>query len=77
MGFAAFPGASARHTLECFGRSARSPRRGSYPSKVSPHQQPYRITAAVALLPLVANLLARNLGPTEAGTGSHRRTEVR
>jgi len=33
------------------GRRSRSPRRGSYPSKGSPRQQPYRITAAVALLP--------------------------
>jgi hypothetical protein len=34
-------------------RSPPSPRRESYPSKSSPHQQPHRITAAVALLPLL------------------------
>jgi hypothetical protein len=39
-------------------RVPRFPRRGSYPSKGFPHQQPYRITAALALLSLVANLLA-------------------
>jgi len=33
------------------GRRPFSPRRGSHPSKGSPRQQPYRITAAVALLP--------------------------
>jgi len=42
----------------------RFSRRGSYPSKGSPRQQPYRITAAVALLPLNAYLLARTLDPT-------------
>jgi hypothetical protein len=30
----------------------RSSQRGSYPSKHSPRRQPYRITAALALLPL-------------------------
>jgi hypothetical protein len=60
-GFAAFPGASP--LAVCFmdpkvlapaSRAAhhRSPQRGSYPSKHSPRRQPYRITAAVALLPL-------------------------
>jgi hypothetical protein len=34
-------------------------RRGSYPSKGSPRQQPFRITAVVALISLDANLLAR------------------
>jgi hypothetical protein len=33
-------------------RPAPFPRRDSYPSKNSPRQQPYRVTAAVALLPL-------------------------
>jgi hypothetical protein len=32
--------------------TGQSPRRGSHPSKTFPHQQPYRITAAVAFLPL-------------------------
>jgi hypothetical protein len=34
--------------------TGQSPRRGSHPSKISPHQQPYRITAAVAFLPLLS-----------------------
>jgi hypothetical protein len=46
-------------TRGCPASPSRSPRRGSYPSKSSPHQQPYRITAAVALLPLLHVLLAR------------------
>jgi len=40
--------------------SRSSPRRESYPSKSSPRPQPYRITAAVALLPLLHALRARN-----------------
>jgi len=46
-----------------------------YPSKGSPRQQPYRITAAAALLPLNADLLARTLAPAEAsaaGAGAPR-----
>ena len=39
-------------------RRRPSPRRESYPSKSSPRQQPYRITAAVALLPLPLALRA-------------------
>jgi hypothetical protein len=46
-------------TRRWLGWSSHSPRRGSHPSKSSPHQQPYRITAAVALLPLLHVLLAR------------------
>jgi hypothetical protein len=45
------------------GWSSHFPRRGSYPSKSSPHQQPYRITAAVAFLPLLHDLLARTARP--------------
>jgi hypothetical protein len=53
QGFAAFPAvrlpvppeSSAVHRV-------LSPRRVSHPSKSSPHQQPYYITAAVAFLPL-------------------------
>ena len=41
-----------RHPKVTPATMARSPQRGSYPSKGSPHQQPYRITAAVALLPV-------------------------
>jgi hypothetical protein len=33
-------------------RRGQFPRRDSHPSKISPHQQPFRITAAVAFLPL-------------------------
>jgi hypothetical protein len=57
-----------QHTRGCPASPSRSPRRGSYPSKSSPHQQPYRITAAVALLPLLHALLARTCS-TEAEHG--------
>jgi hypothetical protein len=60
------PWGSARFLLPAPGSARRlpgvpshSPRRVSYPSKSSPHQQPYRITAAVALLPLLPAILAR------------------
>jgi len=55
-------------TRGCPASPSRSPRRGSYPSKSSPHQQPYRITAAVALLPLLHTILARTCS-TEAEHG--------
>jgi len=42
-----------------------SPRRGSYPSKSSPRQQPCRITATVALLPLPPAPVS--FQPAEAG----------
>jgi hypothetical protein len=51
-----------------------SPRRGSHPSKTSPRQQPYRITAAVAFLPL-PSCPARV--PTEVGFLADRRTPKR
>jgi hypothetical protein len=51
-----------------------SPRRGSHPSKSSPRQQPYRITAAVAFLPL-PSCPARV--PTEAGVLADRHTPRR
>jgi hypothetical protein len=51
-----------------------SPRRGSHPSKTSPRQQPYRITAAVAFLPL-PSCPARV--PTEAGVLADRRPPKR
>ena len=41
------------------GGPSHFPRRVSYPSKSSPHQQPYRITAAVALVSFLPALLAR------------------
>jgi hypothetical protein len=41
------------------GQRSRSSRRGSYPSKGSPRQQPYRITAALSLLPSSVALPAR------------------
>jgi hypothetical protein len=44
-------------------RPSPSPRRESYPSKSSPHQQPYRITTAVALLPLPSALRAWTARP--------------
>ena len=37
----------------------RSPRRGSHPPKTSPRQQPHRISAAVAFLPLPSRSRAR------------------
>jgi len=46
-------------------RPSRFPRRISYPSKSSPRQQPHRITAAVAFLPLPHALRART-SSTEA-----------
>jgi hypothetical protein len=52
----------------------RSPQRGSHPSKISPRQQPYRITAAVAFLPL-PSCPARV--PTEAGVLADRRVPKR
>jgi hypothetical protein len=59
------------------GAPSHSPRRGSYPSKSSPHQQPYRITAAVALVPLLPAPLARTCpaGAERPSSGSrgHRR----
>jgi hypothetical protein len=52
----------------------RSPQRGSHPSKISPRQQPIRITAAVAFLPL-PSCPARI--PTEAGVLADRRVPKR
>jgi hypothetical protein len=52
----------------------RSPQRGSHPSKTSPRQQPYRITAAVAFLSL-PSCSARV--PTEAGVLADRRVPRR
>jgi len=52
----------------------RSPQRGSHPSKISPRQQPFRITAAVAFLPL-PSCPARV--PTEAGVLADRRVPRR
>jgi hypothetical protein len=52
----------------------RSPQRGSHPSKISPRQQPYRITAAVAFLPL-PSCPARF--PTEVGVLADRHTPRR
>jgi hypothetical protein len=57
LGFVAFPATVTHHRVEPkldapWNRSVLTSRHGSDPSKGSPHQQPYRITAAVALLPL-------------------------
>ena len=54
MRFAAFraPGDQSRHRSVMTGPSGASARRGSHPSKNSARQQPYRVTAAVALLSL-------------------------
>ena len=52
----------------------RSPQRGSHPSKTSPRQQPYRITAAVAFLPLPS--CPAQL-PTEVGVLADRHTPRR
>jgi hypothetical protein len=48
---------------------ARLPPGASYPSKNSPHQQPYRVTAASALLPLCRPTPSRpgNRSPPEGG----------
>jgi hypothetical protein len=54
-----------RRARRLSGGPSHSPRRISYPSKSSPHQQPYHITVAVALLPLLPALLART-SSTEA-----------
>jgi len=62
-------------TRECPASPSRSPRRGSYPSKSSPHQQPYRITAAVALVPLLHAILARTCS-TGAEHGAIPRAEA-
>jgi hypothetical protein len=74
-GFAAFPVCRrplpSEDSAVCRGHS---PRRGSHPSKSSPHQQPYRITAAFAFLPL-PSCPARV--PTEAGVLADRRTPGR
>jgi hypothetical protein len=57
MRFAAFRAGAGRHprcpkTARETGRmTRRSPRRVSHPPKASPHQQPHRLTTAVALLP--------------------------
>ena len=82
QGFAAFrvlpPPASPESDR---GGRGQSPRRGSHPSKSSPRQQPYRITAAVAfvLLPFTARLwgwaeaaLHDHPRPTGAGRETHR-----
>jgi hypothetical protein len=55
-------------------RRVHSPRRGSHPSKTSPRQQPYRITAAVAFLSL-PSCPARF--PTEVGVLADRHTPRR
>ena len=59
QGFAAFRVSPPSASPESDGGGrGPSPRRGSHPSKSSPRQQPYRITAAVAfvLLPFTARL---------------------
>ena len=81
QGFAAFrvlpPPASPESDR---GGRGQSPRRGSHPSKSSPRQQPYRITAAVALLPFPFTARLRGLAeaslrtrprPTGAGRETH------
>jgi hypothetical protein len=50
---------ASRNARRLPGGPSHSPRRVSYPSKSSPHQQPYRITAAVALVSFLPALLAR------------------
>jgi len=52
---------TTQHTRRHPGRWPRFPRRGSHPSKGSPRQQPYRITAAFSLLPFSVDLLARSV----------------
>jgi hypothetical protein len=51
-------------------RPSPSPHRESHPSKSSPHQQPYRITAAVALLPLPHALRVWTARPKPSGSPS-------
>jgi hypothetical protein len=68
-----------RAASPCHPKAARfvgllSPRRISHPPKISPRQQPYRITAAVAFLPL-PSCPARV--PTEAGVLADRRVPRR
>jgi hypothetical protein len=46
------PSCPRRRPRATAGGRGPSPRRGSHPSKSFPRQQPYRITAAVAFLPL-------------------------
>jgi hypothetical protein len=53
MGFATFPDLRSVHPANrTYGPRDPSPQHDSYPSKNSPRQQPHRITAAVAFLPL-------------------------
>jgi hypothetical protein len=72
QGFAAFQVSppSAPPESDGGGRGP-SPRRGSHPTKISPRQQPYRITAAVAfvLLPFTA----QSWGLAEAALHTHPR----
>jgi hypothetical protein len=58
---------------------AGSPTVRSYPSKVSPRRQPYRIAAAVALLPFVASSVAGSgFAPSRSlGISRHRETDHR
>jgi hypothetical protein len=63
--FDAFPALGVQRRPKAHWLPRHSPRRGSYPSKSSPRQQPHRITAAVALLPLLP--APTMLRPAEAG----------
>jgi hypothetical protein len=55
--------------MGCFHHSAQC---GSHPSKNSPRQQPYRVTAAVALLPFGSHS-NRSCAETLEPTGNTRR----
>jgi len=75
QGFAAFHACRPAGSPESdsIGRD-QFPRRGSHPSKTSPRQQPFRITAAVAFLPLPSCPVQV---PTEAGVPSPTATPPR
>jgi len=80
-GFAAFRASRLqRRPRATRGGRGQSPRRGSHPSKSFPRQQPYRITAAVAFLPLPFAARLRRVAeaalctrprPTGAGRETH------
>jgi hypothetical protein len=81
-GFVAFLASEFRSVpKEAPDGSWHSPQRGSYPPKISPRQQPYRITAAVALFPLLscpgrdpAEAEKLPAAPAEAEADTRRRT---
>lgn len=67
------PEAPPKRMSETVGPVERAPQCGSHPPKSSPRQQPYRITAALALLSLLSGALHKCSTP-RPGRPPHRRS---